>query len=60
MEFKVGDKVKYKNYPDFIGYVSGVDKGQLFLKKDFIINVHIGNGDHIFRSASELEVYKDE
>ena len=33
-DFKIGDKVKFKNNPEFLGYVSNVYKGQLFLIDD--------------------------
>lgn len=58
-EFKIGDKVKRKNSNEFLGYVSNVFKGQLFLLNDFEILVHL-NGVRTTCFASELEIYKDE
>jgi hypothetical protein len=58
-DFKIGDKVKYKNSHDFLGYVSNVYKGQLFLIEDFEILVHL-NGVRTTALASELEIYSDE
>jgi hypothetical protein len=59
MSFKIGDKVQFKNKPLFLGYVSSVFKGQLFLLDDFEIRIHQGEGNHIVVLASYLEHYKD-
>lgn len=58
-DFGVGDKVKFKNNDEFLGYVSNVFKGHLFLLDDFEISVHL-NGKFYDAKASELEIYKDE
>jgi hypothetical protein len=57
--FKIGDKVKLKGTNEFLGFVSNVFKGQLFLLNDFEISVHL-NGTFHTAMASELEVYVDE
>lgn len=57
--FKIGDKVKFKNGNEFLGYVSNIYKGQLFLIDDFEISIHL-NGIRTESLASELEIYTDE
>ncbi|HHF7341038.1 TPA: hypothetical protein ACPSKZ_000695 [Legionella anisa] len=58
-EFKIGDKVKYKNTNVFLGYVSHYFLGHLFTLDDPEIRVHIGNNVHVVNKASELELYED-
>lgn len=55
-KFGVGDKVSLKGSGKFLGYVSHVDKGYLFKRKDYQIYVHIGYGEHIKYLASELQL----
>ncbi len=50
--FKIGDKVKSK-CGQYEGYVSHVDKGQLFEKKIYDINVHLGGRVHVNLPATE-------
>jgi hypothetical protein len=54
-DFKIGDKVKYKNNPEFLGYVSHVHKGYLFELPDYEVHVHIGNKEHVIVNESQLE-----
>lgn len=56
-EFKIGDKVQFKGSGGFLGYVSHVHKGHLFLLDDFEVNVHLGNGEHLTAAASDLELF---
>ncbi len=53
--FKIGDKVRYKHDDNFLGYVSDVDKGQLFENFDPVIRIHL-DGNIIYATASELAV----
>lgn len=57
-DFKIGDKVKFKGSDEFIGYVSNVFKGHLFLIDDFEIDVHF-KGKPTILNASELEKYDE-
>lgn len=58
MNFKIGDKVSYKGVNKFLGYVSHIDKGQLF-GKDHDVRVHF-QGEITWTPASNLELFKDE
>ena len=55
-DFKIGTKVKIKGSNEFLGYVSHIFKGQLFLLDDPQIDVHF-EGVHTILNASQLEVY---
>lgn len=59
MNFKIGDKVSYKGVNTFLGYVSHVDKGNLFLKDDPDVRIHF-QGVITWTPASNLELFKDE
>jgi hypothetical protein len=58
--FKIGDKVKFKQNEEYLGFVSHINKGQLFLLDDPEIDIHLGLGVHQIRNASELEIYTNE
>ena len=53
MGFKIGDKVRDRHDNKFLGYVSHVDKGQLFENFDPVIRIHL-EGNVIYATASEL------
>lgn len=56
-DFKIGDKVKLKDTNKFLGYVSNVNKGNLFRLDNAEISVHIGNQQVIVKQQNELEYY---
>ncbi len=53
---KIGDRVKLKTDEKFIGYVSHIHKGHLFVLEDPEISVHIGHGERIVFNESQLEI----
>lgn len=57
-KYKIGDKVMLKLDNSVRGYVSHVDKGQLFGRDDNEIDVHVGDGRHVLVYESEVELYE--
>lgn len=56
-DLKIGDRVALKGKKEQLGYVSHIHKGHMFELDDYVINIHLGNQEHIEIQASKLERY---